>query len=283
MPIARILHQIQTLRGEIFRSIGDANIFRMAVLQPLRADGGGNHSTVRRHGFVDLQTRSASHQQRYYRNRRFPEPRPDVGNGTSHRDPFVIGKRFYRRWWSATYDREGRRRTFAANDRKNFFGEPQHALLIGQPVHGADKYEIRSRSRIRRNRGWRKEFEIDARGNCRYMRNSERFTKGLLINLSARHHVPGFPARRALKFEHPVSLQSEKIFAQCSFGMLCMAPPDHELDVVLEQHAVRAIRKVAHRREMIHHRAIEAFAANQIIKEFLHSRRVKPAHRKRLG
>ena len=181
----------------------------------------------------------------------------------------------------AADDGEGGLRAVLADQGKDFADEIEHAIHVGEPVHGADEDEIRGGGRGRS--GGQEVIDVDAGGDLGDAGDVKEAAHLVGIGLGNRDDVAGCAADAALVVVHAIGLEVEVGAAQGVWRVLHMAAPDHGFDVVLEKDGVGQVGKVAGGGEVIDNRAIEAFLADEIFEEVAHAGRVEAFDGNRCG
>ena len=160
-----------------------------------------------------------------------------------------------------------------ADQREDLADEVEHAIDVGEPVHGADEDEVGGG---RGGRGGRAEvFDVDAGGDFGDAGDVEEAAHFVGIGLGDGDDVAGRLADAALVAVHAIGLEFEVGAAQGIGGVLDVAAPDHGFDVVLEEDGVRQVGEVTGGREVIDHGAIEAFLADEVFEEGAHAGRME--------
>ena len=107
------------------------------------ADGGGNDGDFGRHGLVDFQARAAADAQGNDGDGGAPQVGTDIGDGAGDLNSRIFGAELGNlRRRRAADDGEGGFGAVPADQREDLAHEVEHAIDVGEPVHGADEDEI---------------------------------------------------------------------------------------------------------------------------------------------
>ncbi len=272
-----VLQQLQAVRGEVLRIVRYPYVVRRMDLEALRAHRGRNHRQSGRHRFVDFQAGAPADAQRHYGNGCAPHVRPHIlhraGDQHARNGPAQFQNALGRR---PAHDGEFALRAPPSDERQDLLNKVSHAVHVRKPVHRPDEHQVGNRG----VRGGPREVpDIHARRDLGDVANAEHGLHQFHVRLRDRDDVAGGPARRALVVEHAPGLEAEVQLAQRTPSVLGAPPPDHCLDVVLEQHALPQVGAGWRHRQEIHNHTVERFAVEQFFDLLPQRGRPEPADR----